>query len=201
MAISSLTKFTVPTADGATQGMLMPKMAYRFRVTFVGFGIDATTTELTKQVSTFSRPNPKFDPVTIDVYNSKINLIGKPTWEDVKCTLRDDAQGNVSKLVGQQIQKQFDFAEQSSAASGGDYKFTTILEILDGGNGANAATTLDQWEMYGCLLTGVTYGEMSYKENSIVEIGIDIKFDNAMQVAPGVGIGTSVGRTLGSSAI
>jgi hypothetical protein len=200
MAVASLNNFTVPLASGAAQGMLMPKMAYRFRVTFNGFGVNADTTILTKQVADFKRPAPKFDPIVIDTYNSKVNLIGKTSWEDVSCKLRDDATGGVSLLVGQQLQKQFDFAEQSSAASGGDYKFTTVLEILDGGNGANAAVVLDQWEMYGCFLTGVDYGQMDYKSNEAVEIGLTIKFDNAMQVPPGIGIGTNIGRTLGSLA-
>jgi hypothetical protein len=46
---------------------------------------------------------------------------------------------SVSKLVGEQVQKQFDFFEQASAASGIDYKFTTRIEMLDGGNGASSS--------------------------------------------------------------
>jgi len=38
--------------------------------------------------------------------------------------------------VGQQLQKQLDFVEQASAATGQNYKFQTNIEILDGGNGA-----------------------------------------------------------------
>ena len=74
--------------------------------------------------------------VTLDVYNSKVYLAGKHTWEPITLNLREDVNNNVQKLVGEQLQKQFDFFEQSAAASGSDYKFLTRIEILDGGNGA-----------------------------------------------------------------
>lgn len=203
MAISSLTKFTVPLASdqsASSQGMLMPKLKFRFRVIFENFGVSSPKTELTKQVVDFKRPNISFEPITIDIYNSKVYLAGKHEWETVTCNLRDDAQGNVAKLVGEQLQKQFDFAEQSSASSGIDYKFTTRLEILDGGNGANAPTVLETWEMYGCFLTGADYGEMNYSSNEQVQIGLTMRYDNALQTPSGSGVGSVVARTLGSVA-
>lgn len=202
MSLASLSKFTVPLASNqsaSTQGLLMPKLKYRFRVSFEGFGVDANTVELTKQVKTCGRPKPSFDPITIDVYNSKVNLIGKPKWESLSVVIRDDAAGNVTKLVGQQVQKQFDFLEQSSAASGGDYKFVLRIETLDGGNGAHTPTALDTWECYGCLLTGVEYGEHDYSSNEPVELTLSILFDNALQTPGGTGIGTDVGRTIGQT--
>lgn len=203
MAIASLTKFTVPlatTTSASAQGLLMPRLKYRFRVSFTNFGVSSNTTELTKQVKTFKRPNPTFETIALDVYNSKVNLIGKPKWDPVSCVIRDDAVGNVSKLVGEQMQKQFDFAEQSSAASGVDYKFMILLEDLDGGNGANTPNVLGTWEMYGCLLTGVEYGENDYGSNDPIEITLNIQFDNAIQSPQGTGIGTFIGRTVGQAA-
>ena len=127
-------------------------------------------------------------------------MIGKPKWDPVTCVVRDDAVGNVSKLVGEQMQKQFDFAEQSSAASGVDYKFVILLEELDGGNGANTPTVLESWEMYGCLLTGVEYGDNDYGSNDPIELTLNIQYDNAIQTPTGTGIGTNVGRTVGQAA-
>jgi hypothetical protein len=201
MAIASLNKFTVPLAtnqSASTQGLLMPKLKYRFRAVFENFGVSTDRVELTKQVDSISRPNLNMNPFAIDVYNSKVNLIGKPTWEPVNVTLRDDAGGNVSKLVGEQIQKQFDFAEQSSAASGIDYKFVLKFEMLDGGNGANQPNILETWELYGALLSSVNYGDMAYTENSPATIQLSIMYDNAVQSPIGTGIGTAVGRTLGT---
>jgi hypothetical protein len=201
MAVASLTRFTVPLAadqSASSQGLLMPKLKYRFRVSFENFGVSTPRSELTKQVIDFARPSMTQEPVAIDVYNSKVYFAGKPTWDPTTVNLRDDAQGNVAKLVGEQVQKQFDFMEQSSAASGIDYKFITRCEILDGGNGANAPTVLETWELYGCFLTTVNYGDLSYSANDPVTIALTIRFDNAIQSPIGTGIGTLVGRSLGS---
>ena len=195
MAIASLTRFTVPLAtnqSSPTQGMLMPKLKFRFRVTFEGFGVDSSTVELTKQVKTFKRPAPTFETFQVHAYNSQINLTGKPKWEPVSCVLRDDAAGNVSALVGQQLQKQFDFMEQSSASAGIDYKFVTILEMLDGGNGINTPYVLETWLMYGCLLSGVEYGDGDYGASEAVELTLNIMFDNALQLPVDEGVGMPV---------
>ena len=202
MAIASLNKFTVPLAtnqSASTQGLLMPKLKYRFRAVFENFGVSTDRVELTKQVESISRPNLNMNPFTIDVYNSKVNLVGKPSWEAVTVTLRDDAGGNVSKLVGEQIQKQFDFAEQSSAASGIDYKFVLKFEMLDGGNGVNQPNVLETWELYGALLNTVNYGDMAYGESAPATIQLSVMYDNAIQSPTGTGIGTLVGRTLGTT--
>jgi len=203
MATSSLLNFTVPLSDigipASGQGLLMPKIKYRFRILFIGFGVSAPTTELTKQVVDFKRPSISFDEQEIDVYNSKIHYAGKPKWSDTTITLRDDMQGEVSTLVGQQIQKQFDFLNQSSASSASDYKFQTICEMLDGGNGANEPTVLETWNLIGCYIKSSDYDSLDYKTSDPVMIKLDIVFDNALQTP--AGIGAAVTRTLGTIAI
>jgi hypothetical protein len=201
MAIASLNRFTVPLAtnqSASTQGLLMPKLKYRFRAVFENFGVSSDRVELTKQVASISRPNVNFNPFVIEAYNSKVNLVGKPSWEPVTVTLRDDAGGNVSKLVGEQIQKQFDFAEQARASSGIDYKFLLKFEMLDGGNGANQPNVLETWELYGAFVNQVNYGEMSYTESAPAEIVLTVTYDNAVQTPTGTGVGTAVGRSLGT---
>ena len=202
MATASLTNFTVPLStnqSASTQGLLMPKLKFRFRVTFLNFGVTQPTTELTKQVMDFKRPQVSMEPITIDIYNSKVYLAGKPTWETVTCMLRDDAGGEVTKRVGEQMQKQFDFFEQSSASSGIDYKFTTVLEILDGGNGANTPNILETWQLDGCFLTAADYGDVNYATNEPATIQLTIRYDNALQTPIGVsGIGSTITRTLGT---
>jgi hypothetical protein len=202
MAISSLTRFTVPVPGGqsaTSQGLLMPKLKYRFRVLLDNFGITKPTTELTKQVMTVARPNVQFDPQTIDVYNSKIYYAGKHTWQPIQMAVRDDVNGQVSRLVGEQVQKQFDMLEQVSASSGSDYKFTMRIEILDGGNGAQDPNVLETFELYGCFLTDINYNELSYAESTPVDITMSIQYDNALQLNGAGnpnGIGTFVGRAL-----
>lgn len=203
MAISTLLNLTVPLANDSSasnQGLLMPKLQYRFRVTLENFGVSKETQELTKQVMDATRPTIQFDPIMLDVYNSKIYLAGKHTWNTVTITLRDDVNGSVQKMVGEQLQKQFDFFEQSSAASGIDYKFVERIEILDGGNGANTPGVLETWELYGCFLTNVDYGSLAYATNDPTTVSLTIQYDNAVQLGIGVGInGTKQQRSTGNA--
>lgn len=202
MATSSLSKFTVPLStnqSASAQGLLMPKLKFRFRVTFENFGVSQPSTELTKQVIDFKRPTLEFEEIMIPVYNSKVYLAGKPTWSAVTCNLRDDAGGEVSKRVGEQLQKQFDFMEQASASSGIDYKFLTRWEALDGGNGASEPTILESWELYGCYLSSADYGDSNYGTNDPMTIALTIRYDNAIQTPVGTGVGSVVARTLGTT--
>lgn len=201
MAISTLSKFTVPLANdqsSASQGLLMPKLQYRFRVVLENFGVSTPRSELTKQVMDVTRPNLTFDDITLDVYNSKVYLPGKHTWEAITINLRDDVNNSVSKLVGEQVQKQFDFFEQASAASGIDYKFTTRIEMLDGGNGATAPGILETWELYGSYVQSVNYNSLAYATSEPATITLSVKYDNAIQTPQGTGIGSAVTRTIGT---
>jgi len=179
-----LTNMSVKPGEGiGNAGMLMPKLQFRFRVIFAGFGaLGADQTDLTKQVIDCSRPNVSFAEIPIQIYNSTIKLAGKHTWTDMTCNVRDDSSGKVSTLVGNQLQKQLDFYEMASAASGQDYKFTTTLEILDGGNGTANPTVLETWEMLGCYLKTANYNTLNYGTNEAVTIALTIAYDNAVQV-------------------
>jgi hypothetical protein len=207
MPIASLNRFTVPlsaTQAATTQGLLMPKLKYRFRVSFDNFGVTGNpSTELTKQVMTAARPDISFEEITIPVYNSTVKLAGKHKFSNTKLVLRDDASGVVSRKVGEQMQKQFDFFEQSGAASGIDYKFRMRVEILDGGNGQYEPVTLESFEYLGCFIQQATYAEASYSENAPLDISLSIAYDNAIQLsAPGgssAGIGLDIGRIVRSA--
>jgi hypothetical protein len=199
MAVASLTRMTVPLASdqsASNQGLLMPKLSYRFRVIFENFGVSTPRTELTKQVIDFKRPQVTFDEITIPIYNSNLYLAGKYKWATTTCNLRDDASGAVSRLVGEQLQKQMDFLEMASAASGIDYKFTTRYEVLDGGNGAATPIVLETWELYGCYLEGADYGSSSYADSKAMQIGLTIRYDNANQSPNGQGVGSTIARTV-----
>jgi len=199
MSVSSLTRMTVPLASDQSavdQGLLMPKLKYRFRAIFENFGVSTPRTELTKQVIDFTRPSVSFDEMVVDIYNSKLYLAGKHAWEMVTVNLRDDASGQVARLVGEQLQKQMDFVEQASAASGIDYKFITKCEILDGGNGTSEPRVLETWELYGCYLNSVNYNDLNYGESAPVTIQMQIRFDNALQTPLGSGLGAEVARTV-----
>lgn len=184
-----LSKLQVPDANGDATGqtLLMPKLQFRFRLTFNNFGTNNETAQLTRQVIDCSRPNVSFAKITVPVYNSTIYLAGKHTWNTMTINIRDDAQGSVSQLIGQQLQKQLNFAEQASAASASDYKFQLILEMLDGGNGAETPQALEQWDLEGCYLEGVNYNTVNYGTSEVVTISLTVQYDNAVQYL-GIGV-------------
>ena len=209
MPIASLNRFTVPLSTNQssnTQGLLMPKLRYRFRVTLDGFGVSGTpSTEMTKQVMNVSRPQVTFEEIKLNVYNSTVKLAGRHSFTDAKLVLRDDVTGAVSRKVGEQLQKQFDFYEQSGAASGVDYKFRMRVEITDGGNGAYEPTSLESFEFLGCFVKMAEYQGGDYSNNEPMDITLTITYDNAIQLnRPGgdrTGLGVDVGRTVRTLAL
>jgi len=89
-----------------------------------------------------------------------------------------------------------DFMEMASASAGIDYKFITKFEVLDGGNGAVEPIVLESWELYGCYLKSVNYGDANYGSSEAMTVAMTITFDNANQIVGG-GVGTAgtlVGR-------
>ena len=95
-----ITTLGVPDNSGNTT-TIMPKLQYRFRVTFVGEGFSATPTR--SGISTY-RPSLAHDEIPLDSYNSRIYLAGKHTWVPISLNLREDVNNNVQKLVGEQLQ-------------------------------------------------------------------------------------------------
>ena len=204
MATASQSLFNMTVASdnaGGNQGLLMPKLQFRFRVNFLNFGTNTSSVELTKQVIECARPNVTFAEITLPIYNSTMYLAGKHTWAPLTVNVRDDASNSVSRLVGQQLQKQMDFVEQASAVSGQDYKFQTNIEILDGGNGVSTPVVLETWECYGCFLQVANYNTLNYASaTEVVTIAMTIRYDNAIQSPIGSGVGSTIARTFGSIA-
>jgi len=201
MAVGTLSKMTVPLSNNQSannQALLMPKLQYRFRILFVNFGVSTPTTELTKQVIDVTRPTVNFDEIELHSYNSRVYLAGKHQWQNISINLREDVNNNVQLLVGEQLQKQFDFYEQASAVSGIDYKFQTHIEILDGGNGIHEPVVLETFELVGCYLASANYNQLNYATSDAMTVSLDVRYDNAIQTPQGAGIGAAVDRTSGT---
>lgn len=204
MPVSSLARMSVPIAGESSGNMLQhPKLKYRFRLTFENFGAGGEeATEMTKQVVTASRPDLQHDKITIDVYNSRVFLVGKHTWQPFSVTVRDDSAGRVHKIIGQQLQRQVNHYEQSSAIAGETYKFLTKFEVLDGGNGADQYAILEAWELLGCYIESANYNEADYSQSDVMTIQLSISFDNAIYYGEDGregGIGASMQRGSGSN--
>ena len=65
-----------------------------------------------------------------------------------------------------------------------------LIEALDGGNNVNLAgdpaIVLDSWTLAGCFLQNVQYGENNYSTSDVVNITMQIRYDNADHEVIGV---------------
>ena len=174
----TLSKFGVPLTPGTSgNGILMPKLRYRFRVSMQNFGPVGAGLELTRQVQTVDRPNINHNDTAIHSYNSVMYYANKPEWQTINLTVRDDVNNSVSSLVGAQLQKQMNHFDQTSPLSGINYKFTTKIEMLDGGN----TGVLENWYLEGCFLQSVNYESLDYSSSEPVTIQMTVRYDNATQ--------------------
>lgn len=181
--MSTLQNFGVPIGFGSTgSGILQPKLNYRFRVRVTNFGItgNSVTTEFTRQVMNVTRPKLSHEEVPLDSYNSRAYVAGKHTWDMVTIVLRDDVSNNLTKLVGGQIQRQMDHRQQKTPTggflAGSDYKFNTYVETLDG----NSATAIEVFQLEGCFIQNVDYGQTDYTSSEPVQITLTVRFDNCL---------------------
>lgn len=172
----NLNKFGVPV-DGQRAGILMPKVKYKYRVTFQNFGPlnSHQSVDLTRQVQSCDRPKVSHEEQAVHAYNSRAYYAGKHEWAAINLIVRDDVTNAVSKLVGYQVQKQLNHFEQTSPLAGQNYKFGMFLEILDGGNEG----ILETWTLEGCFLQNVDYDQGDYTASDPLMITMTVRFDNA----------------------
>lgn len=175
--MNTLTKFGVPMGGGTGRGgILSPKLKWRFRVRFINFGPLTTGMDLSQNVVSVDRPSQQTPPGEVHSYNSRSYYAGKPEWQAINLVVRDDVTNVVSRLVGHQVQKQMNHFEQTAFMAGVNYKFTMIIEGLDGGNDG----VLETWTLEGCFLTSVKYDEFDYTNTDGHQtIQMEVRYDNA----------------------
>ena len=179
MASSSLVNMSVHDKGGNSL-LVMPKLQFRWRVTFTNFGSSGVAKPLTRQAIEMSRPQMKFAEVPVHIYNTMAYLQGKPNWEPITLKLRDDSQSELSEEIALQLQCQLDYQDFSSGKAGIDYKFKTHIDVLDGNNGT-APEVLETWNLYGCYLQSANYDAINYATSDSMTVSLSIRFDNASQ--------------------
>lgn len=186
-----------------------PKLGYRFAVSFVSLGGDATTsTTLTGYVNSFTPASFTQESVPIDAYVSRYYVVGKHTIGQITVELRNDAKNNVVTAIQKQIDLQYNSNSQTHARNAGDVKFITKLFYLDGSRAdtAAAATIIESFVYTGCWITDVQFGQLSYSDSNPVTISVTIQPDDmyhivstitgADNVSSGVATSTVTARTV-----
>lgn len=177
MTTYTLNNFGVPI-DGKKQGpLLQPKSKYRFRVRFLNFGgVGNQAIPLTVNLESTTLPKISHEEVTVHSYNSIAYYAGKSSFNGVDMVVRDDVSNTVTRNISAQEQLQMDHYNQTGYRAATSYKFTTLIEIMDGGDDA----VLERWTLEGCFLTSIDYGDANYSNSDSKTISLSIRFDNAV---------------------
>lgn len=188
--MADLSKYGVPI-DGDKQGILQPKLAYRFRVVFQNFGTNNNLRELTANVQSVTRPNVNYQEAAVHSYNSIAYAMGKHEWQPITLVVRDDITNAVTSAVHSQVQRQLNHFEQIGPVAGTNYKFGMQIHTLDGTN----AEELESWQLDGCFLSSVDNMEYNYETAAdFMRISMTIRYDNATLLSgPNDNDGTTVG--------
>ncbi len=196
--MATLSQMGIP---GAGFGILHPKQRHRWQVTFVGLARlvpSVSAREITRQAVTVSRPSIQFEDIPIHRYNSTSYVAGKHTFEPLNLTIEDDITGLASSAVTGQLETQqrlvgADLPGQylNAAATGSDYKFGTILQLLDGNDGI-----VETWKVEGCYILSANWGELDYSSSESMTIEMQIRFDHARHELSGAGYGTALNGNL-----
>ena len=88
------------------------------------------------------------EEVIIDLHTwHKVYVAGKHVWDPVTIIAPDSIDNKVAKRIREQLQRQVNLT-QTAYAAGGDYKFDTFIEILDGKD----ARATESWKLEGSFI-------------------------------------------------
>jgi hypothetical protein len=196
--MANLSNFGIP---GGGNGIFAPRLSHRWRVTFQNIGrlvSGVNSRDLTMQAIQVERPNIEWDEAEQHRYNSTAYVATKHHFNEMPMTVEDDITGLASAVITAQLETQqrligvdLDGRWLNAAATGSDYKFGLILELLDGDEGV-----VETWYIEGAWIKSAQFGEMSYDNSEVMKIQMSIRYDHAHKVDNGKGYGTSLGGAL-----
>ncbi len=170
---------------GVGTGILQPKQANKWRITFQNLGAGTDSQPISMQAVTVNRPTVQFNKVELHRYNSVSYIAGKHKWDPVELVIEDDVTGSASSAIHLQLQTQqwligSEGQWLATAGEGSIYKFATKLDMLDGND-----QVIEQWTLEGCWLENVKYGDLDYASSDAVKISMTISYDHARQFVGG----------------
>ena len=140
----------------------------KFRWVFAIEGIDAFL------MKSANRPSVTIGEQTVEFINSKRYLAGKITYETIGVTLHDPIAPSGAQQVMEWIRTH---TETVSGRSGyaDFYKRDCQLKMLD-----PVGTVVELWDLKGCFLTNVVFGDLDYGAEDPTDIQLTIRFDNCV---------------------
>lgn len=196
----TLNKFGVPisTDNDDRFPTIQPKFKNRFRIFFYNFAhqdatinsdpangilqLDRNSFALMGNVVSFNKPTVTFGQSEVRSFVGKGNVVGRPTWENLNLTLRDDVKNAVIGFVTRQVYLQQQKYMPHSPGFGRNYTFSIMLEVMDGRVGH---VGLERWLFSGCSIHTSNFGDVSYEmDTEIQKIDLSIMFNNILVYSP-----------------
>lgn len=164
-----------------TGGIIQPHHKHRWQIAFINMGGDSRM--LTSMAISAERPKLAYEPIQLDRYNSRAWIFGKHTFQPITVTLEPDVGGRVHQAIVRQSERQqrliapTNGAFHGQAAGGQDYKFSMIMQMLDGDH--SGTSPLETWKIEGCGLENLDFGDVDYASSETLKTMLTVRYDHA----------------------
>lgn len=122
-------------------------------------------------VSNAVRPSISQNETEIQFLNTSTWVVGRYTWDKMSITLRDPIGPSASQAVMEWVRLHSESVTGRQGYAAG-YKRDVELEMLDP-NGV----VVSKWILKNCLLGAVSFGDLSYADDNLAEITMDLRPD------------------------
>lgn len=120
-----------------------------------------------------ARPQINFEEVAVHWINTIRYLAGKPNFEPITMTLHDP----IAPSGAQQTMEWIRLCHEHISQRGGYadfYKRDIQLKLLD-----PMGAVVELWDIKGAWVKNANYGELSYEDNEIADITLEVRYDLA----------------------
>ncbi len=125
-------------------------------------------------MKTAARPSFETDEIEIGFINATRYLAGKTKFSEMSVTLYDPIAPSASQQIMEWIRLHYE-SVSGRAGYADFYKRDLQLKVLD-----PVGTVVELWDLKGCWLTTVEYGDLDYDVSDAMEVTISIRYDNAV---------------------
>ena len=146
----------------------------RYRVSFIGFGVNGQSSVLTSEMSKFATPKGSHEEKSVEYVNGTIYYPGKWTWNTIEFTVFNSYDNKCYQALQNQLQRQRDTTEVTYGDAPSNYKFKTIFEHTDGHQ-----KTLSYWVIEGCWLMKADPSDAENGNFDVSTINCSMRYDNA----------------------
>ena len=123
-----------------------------------------------------SRPSITQNEVEIPFLNTSTWVIGRFNWEPITVTFRDPIGPSASQAIMEWVRLHSESVTGRQGYAAG-YKKDVEVEMLD-----PTGVVVEKWILQGTMATNVQFGDLSYDDDAIADISVDLRFDRAVLV-------------------